>query len=338
MATLYLTEQHSLVRREAEYLVVQVPEDREHGVAKRRIEVPLIKVDEVVVMGDVTITTAALHSLLDSNVTVSYLSWNGSFKGRLSPRMSKNSLVRLEQHRAHDDSKRTLSLAKAFVRGKLVNMRTVLMRYNRKLGSHDVGEGIDRLKRAADRVGEAESIDTLLGLEGAGSAVYFGLLPRLLKQELGFRRRSRRPPTDPVNSALSFGYALLANAVSAAVQSAGLDPYIGYLHSSQYGKPALVLDIMEEFRPVIVDSVVITAVNNRALGPRDFVEEMGAYRLTDTARKDFLHRFEDRLSTAIIHPVFGYQTIYRRCLDLQARLLAKAVTGDVPEYVPFLVR
>lgn len=338
MPTLYLTEQHSLVRREAEYLVVQIPEDKDRGASKRRVEVPLIKVDQVVVVGDVTLTTPALHALLERQVEVCFLSWQGAFKGRLTPELQKNSLIRIEQHRAHNDSERKLALAKQFVRGKLTNMRTSLMRYNRKLGDREVESAVAMLKGAIERVDTATGIDTLLGVEGSGTASYFGVLGKLLKQDMGFSRRTKRPPTDPINAILSFGYTLLASCVSSAVQSVGLDPFVGYLHSSQFGKPALALDIMEEFRPLIVDSTVLTVVNNRILQQRDFVEDLGSCRLTDSARRQFLHRFEERMSTTILHPVFNYQATYRRCLELQVRVLAKYLMGDVPQYSPFIVR
>ncbi len=338
MSTLYLVEQHSLVRREAEYLVVQVPEDKSQGTPKRRVEVPLIKVDQVVVVGDVTLTASALQALLEKQVEISFLSWQGEFKGRLTPELSKNSLIRIEQHRAHNDQERRLALAKQFVRGKLVNMRTSLMRYNRKLASRKVEDGVAQLKRIIEQVSEAGDVGTLLGFEGSGTATYFGLFSELLKYDLGFQRRTKRPPTDPINAALSFGYTILANNVSAAIQSVGLDPFVGYLHSSQYGKPALALDLMEEFRPLVVDSVVLTAVNNRVLQSRDFTEELGTYRFTDPARRDFLRKLEERMSTTIVHPVFNYQATYRRCLELQVRLLAKYLTGDVPEYSSFIVR
>jgi CRISPR-associated protein Cas1 len=147
----------------------------------------------------------------------------------------------------------------------------------------------------------------------------------------------KRPPTDPVNSLLSFGYSLLANKVASAIQLVGFDHFVGYLHSSFYGRPALALDIMEEFRPVIVDSVVLTLLNNRMFTPKDFVIELGAYRLKDERRKMFFTKFEERLNEEVSHPVFGYKATYRRCIELQGRLLAKYVTGEIEEYPPFLV-
>jgi CRISPR-associated protein Cas1 len=161
---------------------------------------------------------------------------------------------------------------------------------------------------------------------------------KLLKQDLGFRKRARRPPTDPVNALLSFGYVLLANQVASAVNMAGLDPYVGFLHGSKYGKPALALDLMEEFRPIVVDSVVLTLINTGAIKQDDFTEVLGAFRLTEAGRKTFLQKHEERLNTTIQHPTFEYKVTYRKAIEVQTRLLGKWLTGEVPDYVPFVVR
>lgn len=337
MSTLYLTEQRSLVRREADYLVVLIPDESAKH-ARRRVEVPLIKIDQVVVQGDVTLTAPALHALLEARVEISFLTHFGQFRGRLSPDPSKNAILRVEQHRAHHDPEKRLGLARQFVRGKLANMRTMLLRQNRKLLEPNVQQGAERLKAAVASLDQANTVASLVGMEGAGSACYFGLFARLLRDDLGFRRRVRRPPTDPVNALLSYGYTILANHCASAVNTVGMDPFVGYLHVSEYGRPALALDLMEEFRPLVVDSVVLSLINNRELGPADFTEELGTVRLTAGGRRTFLNRLEERLNTPIMHPVFGYQATYKRCLELQTRLLAKFLTAEIPAYVPFLVR
>lgn len=354
MATLYLTEQRSIVKKDGDTLVVQIPANKEKGTEKRKVRVPLIKVDQVVVQGDSTVTTPALLALLEQRVDVCFCSYYGQFRGRLAGGFSKNSLLRIEQHRWHDDPGRSLSLGRLFVQGKLANQRTLLLRTNRKRKDPSVAKAAGDIKGVLDQVpqvrrAEGETIDprvpqagtawgTLLGLEGSAAAFYFGVFRRLLKQDLGFRGRKKRPPTDPVNALLSYGYTLLMNKIASAVQLVGLDPYVGFLHSSQYGKPALALDLMEEFRPVIVDSVALTLVNNHILQENDFREEFGVYWLKDGARKTFLSKFEERLNAEIKHPTFDYKATYRKCLELQVRLLAKTLTGEVPEYRPFVVR
>ena len=354
MTTLYLTEQRSLVRKDGDTLVVHVPEDKDRQIEARKIRVPLMKVDQVVVFGDSTITSPALAALLTQHAEVCFLTSYGAFIGRLTPEFSKNGLLRLEQHRAHNDPARSLALAKTCVTGKLSNLRTLLMRTNRKREDAAIDRAAESIKSMIEQVNAVTSDGApppdpqhpqantpqgrLLGLEGAASAAYFGVFDHLLVGEWQFAKRVRRPPTDPINALLSYAYTLLMHQVSAAINIVGLDPYVGYLHSSQYGKPALALDLMEEFRPVIADSVVLALINNDMLKRADFVEELGAFRLTGPARRLFLTKWEERLSTEVQHPVFKYKATYRRCLELQVRLVAKWLTGEIPEYVPFVVR
>jgi CRISPR-associated protein Cas1 len=353
MATLYLTEQRSFVRKDGDTLVVNIPADAEKGTEKRKVRVPLVKVDQVVVMGDSTISTPALLALLEQKADVCFCSYYGNFQGRLAPGFSKNSLLRIEQHRAHEDPARSLALARCFVEGKVANQRTLLLRTNRTRQDEAVARAAESLKGVLGQVAGVEpdggppnpsvpqadsAIGRLLGLEGAGGSFYFSAFGRLLNQDLGFRRRVKRPPTDPVNALLSYGYVLLMNKVASAIQLVGMDPFVGYLHSSQYGKPALALDLMEELRPIIVDSVVLTVVNNRILQAGDFEEQMGAYRLSESGRRTFLAKFEERLNTEIRHPTFGYKATYKKCLELQVRLLAKVLTAEVPAYPPLVAR
>ncbi len=354
MATLYLTEPHASVRKDGDTLVVHIPEDKATNTPKRQVSVPLMKVTQVVVYGDVTLTSPAMMALLEQGVDICFCSYYGQFKGRLAPPFGKNSLIRLQQHAAHNDPPRSLSLAKTFVRGKLANMRAMLMRANRKREDGEIAGAVETLKQVIEKV---EALDpsaavipdpahpqtesrygALLGLEGAGAAAYFGVFGRLLNKDWEFERRVRRPPRDPVNALLSFGYVLLMNQVSSAISIVGLDPYVGYLHSSQFGKPALALDVMETFRPVVVDSTVLTLLNNGMLDRKDFVEELGAWQLTEKGRRTFLQKFEERLDTEIEHPVFGYRATYRRSLEMEVRLVSKWLTGEIPQYRPFLVR
>ena len=352
------------MRRDTEdCLLIQVPEKRGEGgtviapAFKKRI--PLVKVDDVVVVGEVTMTSSALHMLLEKNIEIHFLGYYGQFKGRLTPGLSKNSLLRMAQHRAHNDLCKRGELARRFVIGKLSNQRTMLQRSNRRQADplfkqeiEQIGGIIRRLSTLSTEVGttytlatgdtgiEGTPIETILGMEGAGSAAYFNCFGNMLsdQQQWAFAGRVKRPPTDPVNALLSYGYALLTSQVASAVQIIGFDQFIGYLHSSVYGRPALALDLMEEFRPIIVDSVVLTLLNNRMLSKDDFYVELGAYRLKNEPRKTFLTRFEERLNEEVTHPIFSYKVKYRRCIELQARLLAKCLTGEINEYPPFITR
>jgi CRISP-associated protein Cas1 len=365
LPTLYLTEDHALVRRDTEdCLLVQIPEQRGEGgtvlvpASKRRI--PLHKVDDVIVMGDVTLTASALQMLLEKNIEIHFLDGLGRFKGRLTPGLSKNSLLRLTQHRAHNDLPKRCELARRFVIGKLSNQRTMLQRNNRRQADPAfdqeitlIGSNIRQLaalstivtvepaQLVSGDVGiEGTPLETILGLEGSGSAAYFRCFGKMLtdQEQWPFAGRIKRPPTDAVNALLSYGYSLLTSQVASAVQIVGFDQFVGFLHSSTYGRPALALDLMEEFRPLIVDSVVLTLFNNRMLTRDDFQVELGAYRLKKEPRKLFLTRFEERLNEEITHPVFGSRIKYRRCIEMQARLVAKYLTGEIEHYPPFITR
>ncbi|NJN82976.1 MAG: type I-D CRISPR-associated endonuclease Cas1 [Caldilineaceae bacterium] len=358
MTTLYLTQPYSVVRKEGETLVVKVPENRETGAPASKTRVPMMKIDQVVVMGDSTVTTPALVALLEQNADICFCDFRGRFQGRLAPAVSKNVFVRTAQFQTHTDYRQRVLLAARFVRGKLHNQRTLLLRSNRSLDDESIAERVaqsaetiaEMLKEVDDLQVEEEgppdprrpqmqsALGALHGMEGAGAAAFFRGYGLLLKHDLGFDGRKRRPPTDPVNALLSFGYTLLMNHVLSAAQIVGFDPYIGYLHSEGYGKPSLALDLMEEMRTPIVDSVVLTVVNKQIIGRQHFDEQFGVYQLNAQGRKRFLQQFEQRLNTEIQHPVFGYKATYRRSLELQARLLGKYLMGETPTYRPFQIR
>lgn len=375
MAILYLTEQQAWVGREGECLVVHIPEQNSTGSTGKKREhkklIPLFKIEEVLVLGDITLTTPALASLLEAQISITYLSKHARYLGTLHPALTKNSLLRLAQHAHHVNPVQRHTLAQRFVLGKLRNMKTLLMRYQRAQPELALSSPIESLKHCLQVVEEMSAEDTaarrcteatneeneeedtarlpssrmnglgsLLGSEGAGSAAYFGAFNQLIKCDWshGFLKRTRRPPADPVNAMLSYGYVILTAQIASILASIGFDPYIGYLHSSRYGKPALALDLLEEFRPVIVDSVVLSLLNNRQLGPGDFRQEVNSYYMTDETKRLFLQKFEERLQETITHPVFGYKVSYRRCIELQGRLLGKYLTGETSVYTPFAVR
>ncbi|HEY0753923.1 MAG TPA: type I-D CRISPR-associated endonuclease Cas1d [Ktedonobacteraceae bacterium] len=375
MAILYLTEQQAWVGREGDCLVVHIPEQKEaEHPGKRREQkkvIPLFKIEEVIVLGDITLTTPALASLLGAQVSITYLTKHARYLGSLNPALTKNSILRLAQHTHHAHPVQRHALARRFVLGKLRNMKTLLLRYQRSQTELTLASAIESLKQRIQAIegmkdGEGEAstgleveydshveeneshpaqsrmhgLGCLLGYEGAGSAAYFGVFGQLIKcdWEHGFIKRTRRPPTDPVNAMLSYGYVILTSQIASTLASVGFDPYIGYLHSSRYGKPALALDLLEEFRPVIVDSVVLNLLNNRQLAPADFRQELNSYQMTDATKRLFLQKFEERMQETITHPVFGYKVSYRRCIELQSRLLGKYLTEETRTYTPFAVR
>jgi CRISPR-associated protein Cas1 len=201
------------------------------------------------------------------------------------------------------------------------------------------------MARLSRRAAHAPDLPTLLGIEGAAARVYFANFGGMLKQgksegEMGFdfTTRNRRPPHDPINALLSFAYALLVKDLTVAILAAGLDPYLGFYHQPRYGRPALALDLAEEFRPLVAESVALAAVNNGEVRPDDFVRQLGAVALTERGRRQFLAAYERRLDTEVRHPIFGYAISYRRVLSVQTRLLARCLLGEMPHYQPFCTR
>ena len=333
MSTLYVSQDGALVRVTGERIRVTQKRDQ-------LLDVPMIKVEQLVLLGRVGITTPALRALMEHQIEIVYLSTYGKFLGRFQPPLSKNLILRKAQFRASENPDQVAEFARGFVRGKLLNMRTLLQRSARGSPTEELGKAVDQLEILTKKLPRVSSVDEVRGLEGAGTATYFGLFDQLIKAEgWSFERRVRRPPTDPVNALLSFGYVLLTNDLTSACQVVGFDPYVGYLHADRYGKPALALDLMEEFRPVIVDSLVLTLINKRMLAPDDFEVQPGeVYRMKDRAKRTFLQAYEERKRVEVKHPIFGYKADYRRCLELQARILAKALRGEIERYVPFLIK
>lgn len=333
MSTLYVIEDGAVVRKDGDQLKVFSAKD---GLL---LQVPLTQVEQLALMGNVTVTAPVVRTLLDRGVGLVYLTGDGKLLGRLQPVESKNVPLRWNQFQAAADPQKALRIAQSIVRGKILNQRTLLQRAGRE-GTAGLQEVVDHLRALAERVERTSSLDELRGVEGAAAAAYFRVWPQLIKV-LGFPfpGRVRRPPTDPVNALLSFASVLLLNEVLSACQIVGFDPYMGYLHMDRYGRPALALDLMEEFRPVLVDATVLAFINRRMVEPEDFETTVGgARRLKPHALKNFLSAWEEKRRTVIRHPVFGWEVPYWRVVELQARVLAKVLLGEIEEYVPFLTR
>lgn len=302
---------------------------------------PLAETSRLSLYGNVQVSTQAFHALLERGIPVAFFSRGGFFKGWATGLPHGNVFVRKAQFAAAQDFERALAISRRLVEAKLRNQRTLL----RRNGGDDerVEPALARLRNAARAVREAESIDAARGHEGDGAAAYFKAFPTMLRpdEELGafaFNGRNRRPPADPVNAALSFCYALLLREWTAALTTAGLDPNLGYLHAPRHGKPALALDLMEEFRPVLADSVVIGTINTGELAPHHFIRIGAACNLNDEGRRVVLQAWERRVETEVKHPVFGYRLSYRRLFELQSRLFSRYLLGELDEYPSFLVR
>jgi CRISPR-associated protein Cas1 len=234
-----------------------------------------------------------------------------------------------------------LRFARELVAAKIRNARTLLRR-NFK-GDDAPSAALAELRRLAERAPHAREPAELLGIEGQAGAVYFGHFGRVLTPEAAafgfdFSKRNRRPPSDPVNALLSFAYALLTRTLTVTLAAVGFDPYRGFYHQPRYGRPALALDLMEPFRPLLADSAVMAAVNNGEVRPADFIHAAGAAALKSEGRRRFIAAFERRLEQEMTHPLFGYRLSYRRLLEVQARLLGRYLQGDIPEYPQIVTR
>ena len=307
--------------------------------------VRFIDISDVALFGNVSITTPALSALFEREIPVTFHSHGGWFRGVAHGVGHRNVEVRTAQYRMSFEQAPCLRFARELVAAKIMNQRTILRRNWR--GSPEERQAVlDRLRTAYRSTGKAERIAELLGIEGDAAAAYFRAFAGLLKQPdtedhsapFQFKSRNRRPPADPVNAMLSLAYAMLTRHVTIALASVGLDPYRGFYHAPRYGRPALALDLMEPFRPVIADSVVLSAINTGELRPTDFVSGSAGTALTQAGRRRFVSAFERRLSQDTTHPVFGYKVSMRRMLLVQARLLSRFLLGELPNYPHYLPR
>lgn len=296
---------------------------------------------QVALFGQVQISTQAVEAALGRGIPVCYFSFGGWFYGMTTGLWHKNVELRRQQFRAAESPVTSLALARAFVTTKIRNCRTFLRR-----NAEDVPvQAIDMLRRLAEDAEQCDCPESLLGLEGTAARVYFENFPRLLKRPdddgnlaFDFTGRNRRPPRDPVNGLLSLAYALLAKDLTVILQAVGFDPLLGFYHRPRYGRPALALDMMEEFRPLVADSIVLNAINTGVVQRGDFGGRGGAVFLSDAGRGRFMHLYERRMDELVTHPVFGYRISYRRVLEVQARLLARFLGGEIPEYPGFQTR
>ena len=343
---LYLQTQRAGIGKSGEELIV-----REQGRVVQTVR--LMETSQVCLFGNPQITTQALHACFARNIPVHFFTYGGWFRGRTAGLTAKNVALRRAQYNAAQCPETTLELARAFVRVKILNSRTLLRRNHPEAPPRD----LDELKRLAEKAAACDAPESLLGIEGTAARIYFGHFGAMLKppkppetaetqepvpgqdwSDFHFAGRNRRPPKDPVNAMLSFAYALLAKDWTIALDAVGLDPMLGFYHQCRHGRPALALDMMEPFRPLIADSAVLSAVNNGVLAPGDFIRRAGGVAMNDSARKKFILAYERRMDTLITHPVFDYRISYRRVLEVQARLLGRFLTGEIETFPDFLTR
>lgn len=327
---LYVVGQGKTVRKRGERLEVWSYEEGKISEARIR------EISKVCLYGSAEITTPAMVELMQRNVPVLHFTHGGWFQGIALGMSHKNVQLRIQQFRWAEDEERSLSVARKIVSGKIENCRVLLSRNDKEIP----GEVLESLKRLAAQAEGASQMQSLLGFEGAAAEVYFGRFGNMLKssQNFSFQNRNKRPPKDPVNSVLSYLYGVLAKELFSTVLAAGFDPYLGFYHQPRYGRPALALDMMEEFRPVIADSSALTLFNKEELAGNDFIRTGIGISLTPDARRKVIAGYERRMQSEVVHPIFGYRLSYRRILEVQARLLARVLSGEIKEYPAFVTR
>lgn len=325
---LYVQHQGGSIGKDHDEIVVR---HRRTEVGRARIE----NTTRLVVLGNLSVSTPLLRELASRDIPVSFHSYGGWYWGQFQSPSGHNVMTRIAQHRVAQDPAASLPLARAFVHSKIVNCRVILRRNGEGVPSK-VLLRLDELARDAEH---APSVESLLGTEGAAAMIYFQQFHTMLRRDLEpvfrFEGRNRRPPRDPINAMLSFAYAVLARELTAILHGIGFDPYVGYLHRPRFGRPALALDLMEEFRPLVADSAVISAVNRKRVKPGDFDVGHTGVQMRRDGRKRFIQVLERRLDELATHPVLGIRLSYRRILEVQARFLGKVLLGDLetwPEY------
>ena len=327
----YLTEQGASLTKKGKRLVL-----KKQGNVLRYIHTH--NLEQIILMGSIMLSPSTVHFVLSNNIDTVYMTVHGDYRGRLTSALSKNIELRIKQFKHCDNKEFAMTIAKECVRGKLENYRSLLRRLNQELKIEEMESAIHNIRNTLGKLDNAATIDAVRGHEGYGSAEYFSAFKYGIKNnEFQFTTRVRRPPTDPINALLSFGYTLLLNTMITHIYIAGLDPYLGNLHEVDYGRPSLALDLIEEFRPVIVDSLILKLINKRCLSPHDFVikpvegestaDTKYPVLLTKTALRKFIHYFEDKLAEKYFYFHSGQKLTYKQIMEKQVRQYAHALEG-----------
>ena len=330
LGILYLITPGTRLGKSGEALKITVPYEPDHLI-------PTKDVAHVCIYGNSQISTQALIEMVERGIGISYLSPGGWLRAVTTAPLAKNVALRRAQYQAFDCKETCLKLARSIVASKIENQRVLLRRNDEKSAERPTLSMLKDLKKSAT---EADSLQSLLGIEGIAAQKYWEVFPELLQKRNNWPMmgRNRRPPKDPTNALLSFGYGLPCRDFMTALHSVGLDPLYGFYHSLVPGRPALALDLMEAFRPLVVDSIVIRTANEGRLSPDDFTQTPDCCLLSPQGKRSFIKTYEQRIDELITHPVFGYRLSYRRIFTLEARLLGRFLTGELPSYNPLTTR
>ena len=301
-----------------------------------KTEVNIIEISNLSIFGNIQISTQVMHELFKMEIPVLYYSLSGWFYGIAQGIYNKNSILRLNQYKIVNNKLSSLYIAKIIVAGKIKNSRTIIRRNIDDKNS----VSLSLLKQCINDSLNSKNENELLGIEGNAARIYFSEFYKLLKSGSGFNvdNRNRRPPKDPVNSLLSYLYSILLKDVIVSILSVGMDPYIGFYHKFKYGKPSLALDLMEEYRSIIVDSLVLSLINKSIITINDFIITKYGVFIKDRAKNKILEAYEAKMNSLIKHPVFGYTISYRRTIEVQARLLLRYINGEINRYIPMYTR
>jgi len=339
---LYVNSQGYRVGKSGEVLQVKGPSEGKKKTDEVKQEIRLGEVSQVNLFGNVQLSTQVIQTCCEAEVPICYFSQGGYFYGITTGLNSRNVFLRHRQFAASANPALALGLARRLVAGKIRNQRTLLQRNH----CEPPEDALRLLKALAEKAEIETTPESLLGLEGAAARAYFSAFAGMLKAEadpaaawrFDFDGRNRRPPRDPVNALLSLAYSLLSKELTIACYAIGFDPYWGFYHQPRFGRPSLALDLMEPFRPLIADSAVLSAINTGMVQDGDFVQAGRAVNLTADGRRALLRAFEQRMDSLVTHPLFDYRVSYRRLLEIQARLLARFLEGEIAEYPVFVTR
>jgi CRISPR-associated protein Cas1 len=338
--TLYVMTPHSYLHLENDTLRVDVEREK-------KMQVPLHHLGSVVCLGNIMISPALMHRCADDGIALVLLDGNGRFKARLEGAVTGNILLRQAQHRQAGDADFSLNVARSMIAGKLRNARQVLLRGAREAADESDARSLTAaataLRASVRNLPLTADLDSVRGIEGDAAKVYFSALNSVVRrdarQHFSMDGRTRRPPRDRINALLSFLYSMLMNDCRSALEAVGLDPQLGFLHAVRPGRAALALDLMEEFRAIMADRLVLTLINRGQIGSGDFVErEGGAVLLEGDARRAVVVAYQERKQEEITHPLLETKMPIGLLPQIQARLLARHIRGETETYLPYLSR
>lgn len=334
--TLYVTTSEAYLSKDGQNIVVSVRQEEV-------FRIPAINIEAIVTFGYMGASPGLMKLCGESGIALTFLSPNGRFISRVQGAVRGNVLLRKAQYSLSDDEEWSLHVARLMIAAKIQNYRSILRRYCRDYGGcQEVEAAVSMLELNKNRALAASDKNELIGFEGMASNIYFNVLPCLIlnqKESFPFNGRSRRPPGDAVNAMLSLAYTLIANDIAAALETVGLDPYVGFLHSLRPGRTSLALDMMEEFRAYLGDRFVLSLINKRQITPKDFLHQ-GDYGvvLTDNGRKTFLTAWQNRKRETIIHPYLNEKVEIGLLPHVQALMMARYIRKDIDDYPVFLIK